>query len=179
MELPRIVNRVPDKFLSSIIQGNIRGLNLYDKTKVLSLERFAEIYKSITIALTETHLSGDIEDTEITIKGWSLFRGDRCVRKCGGSIIYVKDGIPVTEESNFSNGYCDIIAVFLPSKNTALVSLYRPPGCSSDSFLEGLGFLDCWMSRIHDNYDSPNLYITGDFNLGFLQDWNNDLIQEF
>ena len=69
MELPRMVNSVPDEFPVSIIQGNIRGLNSYDKTKVLSLERFAEIYKSIAIALTETHLSSDIEDTEITING--------------------------------------------------------------------------------------------------------------
>ena len=35
------------------------------------------------------------------------------------------------------------------------------------------------MNRIHDRYEAPNFYITGDFNLGFLQDWNNDLIQEF
>ena len=100
------------------------------------------MYKSIVIALTETHLSSEIEDNEISIKGWSLFRADRCLRKCGGSILYVKEGIPVTDESDFSNGYCDIIAIFLPSKNTALVSLYRPPGCTSELFLEGLGFLD-------------------------------------
>ena len=60
-----------------------------------------------------------------------------------------------------------------------MVSLYRPPGCSTDSFLEGLGFLDKWMSRIQDNYVAPNFYITGDFNLGFLQDLNDDLIQKF
>ena len=83
---------------------NIRGLYSYDRTKILTLERFADMHKSIVIALTETHLSSEIEDNEISIKGWSLFRADRCLRKCGGSIIYIKDGIPVTEESDFSNG---------------------------------------------------------------------------
>ena len=97
---------------ASIIQGNVRGLSSYDRTKVLSLGRYAEIYNSIVIALTETHLSEDIEDNEIDIKGWSLFRSDRKSRKCGGTILYVKEGIPVTEESGFSNSYCEIIATF-------------------------------------------------------------------
>ena len=75
------------------------------------------------IALTETHLSEVNEDSEISIRGWSLYRVDRVKRKCGGTILYIKDGIPVTEESNFSNGFCEIISVFLSSKNTAMVSL--------------------------------------------------------
>ena len=131
------------------------------------------------IALTETHLSEDIEDNEIDIKGWSLFRSDRKSRKCGGTILYVKEGIPVTEESGFSNSYCEIIATFLPSKNTAVVSLYRPPGCPTEKFMEALGFLEKWLNKIQNNYVAPNFYITGDFNLKFLQDWNEDLIQEF
>ena len=131
------------------------------------------------IALTETHLSEAIEDNEIDIKGWSLFRSDRKSRKCGGTILYVKEGIPVTEESGFSNSYCEIIATFLPSKNTAVVSLYRPPGCPTEKFMEALGFLEKWLNKIQNNYVAPNFYITGDFNLKFLQDWNQELIDKF
>ena len=172
---------VPNELSDSttIIQGNIRGLWSYDKTKILSIERFAELYNSIVIALSETHLFSEIEDSEVAIKGWSLFRADRSVRKCGGTIIYVRDGIPVTEESNFSNCFCEIMAVYLPSKNTAIVSLYRPPGSPTEKFLEALGFLDSWMERIQDKYVAPNFYITGDFNLNFLEDWSDDLLQGF
>ena len=91
----------------------------------------------------------------------------------------MRDGIPVTEESNFSNCYCEIIAVYLPSKNSAIVSLYRPPGSPTEKFLEALGFLDSWMERIQDKYVAPNFYITGDFNLKFLEDWSDDLLQGF
>ena len=47
------------------------------------------MHSSIVIALSE------IEDSEVCIKGWSLFRADRIQRKCGGTILYVKDGTPV------------------------------------------------------------------------------------
>ena len=90
MELQRLVTNATEECSASILQGNIRGLNSYDRTKILTLEHFADMYKSIVIALTETHLSSEIEDNEISIKGWSLSRADRCLRKCGGSILYVK-----------------------------------------------------------------------------------------
>ena len=131
------------------------------------LARLASEYNSVAIALTETHLSSDIEDNEISIEGWSSFGGDRIGRKCGGTIVYVKEGIPVSNEVSFSNGYCDISAVYLSNKNTAIVSMYRPPMCPTHKFLEAMVFIDKWLVAIYESYDSPIMYMTGDFNLNW------------
>ena len=84
-----VSNAVPESS-ATIIQGNIRGLRSYDRTKIFSLEKFAVLNNSIVIALSETHLVEEIEDNEIAMKGWSLFRADRCNRKCRGTTLYMK-----------------------------------------------------------------------------------------
>ena len=154
--------------IPSIIQGNVRGLGSYDRHKILTLARLAVDYNSVAIALTESHLSSEIEDSEINIEGWSLFRGDRSNRNCGGSIIYIKEGLPVSNKLSFSNDYCDISALYLSDRNVAIVSLYRPPQCPTQKFLEALVFVDKWLKVLEASYESPNIYITGDFNLKFL-----------
>ena len=128
--------------VSTIIQGNVRGLWSYDKYKVLTLDRLAQLNNSVAILLTESHLYSDIEDSEIAIEGWSLFRGDRLIRKCGGSIIYVKDGLTIANETSFSNQYCEMVAVYIANRNVALVSVYRPPTCPTHKFEEMLSYLN-------------------------------------
>ena len=82
----------------------------------------------------ESHLYSEIEDSEIAIDGWSLFRGDRLNRKCGGSIIYVKDGLPIAKETSYSNEYCEMVAVYVANRNVALISVYRLPSCPTYKF---------------------------------------------
>ena len=115
---------VPSISVSTIIQGNVRGLCSYDRTKILTLSRLALMHNSVAIALTETHISEDIEDNEINIDGWSQFRGDRAMRKCGGSILYIKEGLTVSNETSFSNGYCDMAGVYISNRNLAIISIY-------------------------------------------------------
>ena len=165
--------------IPSIIQGNVRGLGSYDRHKILTLARLAVDHNSIAIALTESHLSSEIEDSEINIEGWSLFRGDRSNRNCGGSIIYIKERLPVSNKLSFSNDYCDISALYLSDRNVAIVSLYRPPQCPTQKFLEALVFVDKWLKVLEASYESPNIYITVDFNLKFLEDWNLEIIQSY
>ena len=129
-----------------MIQGNVRGLLSYDKTKILTLERLANLNNSVAIMLTETHLSIDIEDSEVNINGWNVLRGDRSNRKCGGSIIYTKDGLTVANESNFSNDYCDVVAVYISNRNIAMISVYRPPSCPTAKFSEVISYMEKWLS---------------------------------
>ena len=91
---------------------------------------------SVAILLTETHLHSDNEENEIYINGWSLFRGDRLNRMCGGSIIYIKDGLTVANETSFSNEFCDMAAVFISNRNVALISVYWSPVCPINKLME-------------------------------------------
>ena len=53
-----------------------------------------------------------------------MFREDRANRKCGGSIIYVKDGLTIANETSFSNEFCEMVAVFIANRNIALIPVY-------------------------------------------------------
>ena len=162
---------------ATIIQGCFCGLWLFDRTNILTLSRLATLNNTIAIALAETHLSPDIEDNEINIDGWSTFRGDRSNRKCGGTMIYVKEGLTVSNETSFSNDFYYMTGVFLSNRNVAIVSIYRPPACPNQKFQDVISYIDKWLNIIISSYDTPIVYITGEFNLEFLEDWINDLIQ--
>ena len=157
----------------------MRALWTCDKSKIQTLARLASIHNSVAIALTETHISDEIEDSEINIDGWSHFRGDRLNRKCGGTIIYVREGLTVSNETSYSNEYCDMSGVFVSNRNLAIVSIYRPPACPSAKFSDMLSFMNKWLKSVTESYNAPNIYITGDYNLKFLEDWNHELIQSY
>ena len=89
------ISTLPKLSASSIIQLNIRGLypkSNQSKTKYLS--DLADSKNSFLIAVTETHLDKDIEDFEINIKGWNLFRSDRISRSHGGGLLLCERSIP-------------------------------------------------------------------------------------
>lgn len=63
-----------DVFLFCNIQGLYTQTN---QTKVSHLTEMAKQNNYTIIALTETHLNGNILDTEINIPNYILFRADR------------------------------------------------------------------------------------------------------
>ena len=84
---------------SSLICGNIRGIspgirsNKIDYIRNLCIEK-----EAFAVMLTESHLSDNILDCEVSIDGWSTFRADRTFRTGGGVITYVSDKITVSNE---------------------------------------------------------------------------------
>ena len=53
-----------------------------------------ELYKALIICITETHLSSEINDAEIKLPNYQVFRQDRKNGKsCGGSCIFVHKSI--------------------------------------------------------------------------------------
>ena len=77
--------------------------------------RFDHLYNYVcrdniydVIALTETHLSDDIDDDEINLDGYTLFRLDRN-RKGGGTALYCRSfilSLRIGAEINFKSFYC-------------------------------------------------------------------------
>ena len=50
---------------------------------------------SLGIFLTETWLTPEVSNAEVSIDGMSLYRGDRQGREHGGAALYIKDVPPV------------------------------------------------------------------------------------
>ena len=128
------------------------------------------------MTFTESHLTNEELDSEVYIKNWNSYRSDRIGREKGGVITYLKENITVSDLFDFSNSYCDSLALFLPKENLAIVTVYRPPQCPTSKFTECLCELDKWITNLNNKEIPPKLILNGDFNLGFLEDWNNNVI---
>merc|ERR1712212_1041046 len=99
----------------------------------------AEENNSFIIAITESHLRKDIQDAEISMPGFQLYRADRTegIRK-GGVVVYLKNeyarGAQVL--SSGSNGVVEWVSMYLQPQNTLFICLYRPPTCEVAKFQE-------------------------------------------
>lgn len=74
--------------------GNIQGLYpKYNQSKVPFLKELAEEVDPMFIALTETHLRGEVKEAEISITNYSPYRVDRETRSHGGVITYIRNDL--------------------------------------------------------------------------------------
>lgn len=154
----------------AITYANIQGLYPnQNQCKVPYLQTMAKETPTI-IALTETHLTPMILDSEIKIEGYTSFRKDREGRPKGGVIIYLPDDIPGDKILEFSNGVCDliIISATISNKPLILANIYIPPDSSPLEMKEALEKITT-CPEISEN--SREIIIMGDFNLPYCT-WN-------
>ena len=79
------------------------------------------------IVLTETHFNEEINDAEIQIKNFNIFRADRTERKCGGTAIYLHNTIAADNIERYSDSVCESLMIFNKTLELAIISIYRPP----------------------------------------------------
>ena len=85
---------------------------------------------SLGIFLSETWLHDGIQDAEVAVEGFNLFRGDREGRERGGAAIYLKDSLNGRRTKSFSNGVVDYVVATSKVLDAVLISVYRPPNTS-------------------------------------------------
>ena len=121
---------------------------------------------SIIIALTESHLRGEIRDAEVSIDGFSLIRADRSDGYRGGGVVmYIKESL-VGELRTLalgSNDRCEWIAVLLEQHNIVVVCIYRPPSCPTQKFESVLQLISNELANIGP--PNPTILMCGDYNL--------------
>ena len=151
--------------LLSFFMLNTRGL--YPKcnqNKIPMLKELASEDNSTFLALTETHLSSDIIDAEISIPGYTIFRTDRKDRSHGGVAVYVRDDFAASTEklAGFSDGTIEFIVLYVKKLDLIIVNLYRPPSSTSESFSKVLDEVE----KILKGLPSTNteFLLLGDFN---------------
>ena len=121
---------------------NVQGL--YHRTCKTKKGLIGDILKetnSMFFAMSETHLTADILSAEIQIDGYSLYRSDRKLRKCGGVGMYVRNDLGSCVEGTFCNDICEGLIVKLEKIKIIVITCYRPPTCSKEPFEELLYFL--------------------------------------
>ena len=165
---------------STVITGNIRGINPGIRySKIEYLMDLANEKKSFMINLTKTHLSEEIKDEELRMDGWTIVRSDRDSRGGGGAIIYVRENLTISEEYGGSDSMTKFLCCKINDLNLAVISIYRPPDCTTKSFSDCLLKIDSWINKIIEKDINTKILLTGDMNLGFLKEWNNSDIFNF
>lgn len=114
------------------------------------------------LAITETHLSTEICDSEISIEGYKIYRKDRNNGKdhWGGCLMYISNALNVSE-SDFGDKIVNIESIWLNvivnSQKTLVACIYRPPSEKK--------FLNKWVPILESVCSKrKNMVILGDFN---------------
>nr|VZH99524.1 unnamed protein product [Spirometra erinaceieuropaei] len=120
------------------------------------------------ISITETWLSEQVDDRELMLPGFQLFRRDRENRRGGGIITFVKNGLHASEKT--AQLTCSTEALWLTirapgSQSLDILTLYRPPRNDPDADAQLLEELRLFSTR-------PTTLIVGDFNAPHI-DWSS------
>ena len=117
-------------------------------------------------------LKPHIPDIQLLIDNYQIFRSDRKSSKNGGALLYVLNSIPIDETTSFDDDICSGVVCQSRSWKCILISLYRPPNASKDSFANLLTFLDTFITAKKE-YNNLTTFIFGDFNFPGVN-WNNE-----
>ena len=115
------------------------------------------------LAITETWLSEEILDSEVTIPRMQLFRTDRRNRKGGGTAIYISEEIKaslVTDPVLISVPESTWLRIHCPIRDTLVGVVYRPPAPPNlydSALVEAI--------RKLDHYQHMQIVLMGDFNI--------------
>nr|VZI30396.1 unnamed protein product [Spirometra erinaceieuropaei] len=120
------------------------------------------------VSLTETWLSENVDDRELMLPGFQLFRRDRRERQGGGVVTYVKHGLLVSEKTE--QFACSAETIWLNirvpgSHSLEVLTVYRPPRSDPEADARLLEELGRFALR-------PDVLIMGDFNAPLI-DWSS------
>ena len=112
-------------------------------------------------AVTETWWRAEFTDAQVSIPGFSIIRSDRHGRTGGGCALYLHSSLTPSDQVSFSDDSNSIAAVFIPSLNCIIASVYRAPTASLGTVLDKL---EEFLLRHSCGDSPPDVYTLGDFN---------------
>lgn len=131
-------------------------------------------YHTPIIAVTETWLKPHITNAQIAIPKYQIIRSDRKVRERGGTLIYIHEDLPFTDEEAFDNEVCELVVCTTKPSDMIIASLYRPPDTSDELFSPMLAFLQNYIDDATKD-KHKEIIILGDFNLPCIS-WSDNSV---
>ncbi|GAA52034.1 hypothetical protein CLF_107249 [Clonorchis sinensis] len=131
------------------------------------------------IALTETWLTPDVSDAEISIDGYSIFRADSKRGRAGGVALYLHAAlpIPIVLSDTTPAPFCDALWLQVPlrgSDSLLLGVVYRSPSSPP----EDDHFLIRTLGQLSSSYHFTHLLLVGDFNAPKAPGWSSTALTE-
>ena len=150
----------------SFFHWNLNSLSVNNFIKKDLVIAFNTIHKYDILCLSETYLDSSyaLDDNDLQIDNYTMIRADHPMDiKRGGVCLYYRDSLAATV-LNFSRlSECIILEIEVDKKKIILLTLYRSPSQSPDTFAE---FLENFENDLNSIYTlQPFLIIAlGDFN---------------
>ena len=115
------------------------------------------------ITVVETWLKPHINDTQICIENYTVYRADRNISKNGGALIYIRNDIIIDSTFSFDNDVCNAVVCFSKKSNVIIACIYRPPNSGVSTFSKLLEDVNTFLEE-HNPINKLQLLIFGDFN---------------
>ena len=169
---------VNTKCLSNTFLLNIQGINPKvnkQKVKFALLEESVSTDKKLPpfFVLTETHLSEQIFDAEVSIKDYNIIRADRESRIQGGVAIYHHYLFTIDDIETYSNSYCECAMAYNRTNSLLVIGVYRPPDALPSVFKDCLDKIENFINK----HPKDSILIFGDFNLKYIN-WETEKIEK-
>lgn len=119
------------------------------------------------VCATETHLTFDIEDSEVSIENYIIHRLNSSSSHTGGVAFYIRRDFSHKIIDSYvldKNLWLTIVQITIRSTNYTVIGLYHSPSSSDCEFL---GKLEYWLEKLSTSSSVDNLLVIGDFNI----DW--------
>ena len=126
------------------------------------------------MCITETHLSEEISDAEMSVPNFHLYREDRAPKsKWGGSAIYVKKDFNVSKLDWFNGSESIALKINYNSFEIYIICIYRSPSLKT---VEDNEKLLTQLANVPTDCDK-NIIIVGDLNLPNV-DWKQGIVKK-
>ena len=123
------------------------------------------------VAITESWLHKDIEDSLLHINGFNLFRKGRTTRRGGGVCVFLRDELPCTRRCDFENNDFECLLLFLcpkrlprPLTGIAVSIVYHPANLNAQEHKDLNEYLINTTDLIRNKYPDHGVFPLGDFN---------------
>ena len=125
----------------SIIHHNVN--ELYSKLDEIRLYLNSH-YPVSVYSCSETFLSSNILDHQISIEGYTIIRRDRIFKEGGGLIVYMKNDIECIRRNDLEHDIAEAIwlEIKLKQKKLNLAFTYRPPNEHTISYKTWSNYMD-------------------------------------
>lgn len=120
------------------------------------------------ILCSEARLTSSIDDAEVNIDNYTIYRSDSHSRHTGGAVIYVRNDINTkcVKKISFNKNFWIVsLCINTPNWRGIIACLYHSPDSNDNDFIDEFII---WCSEIIERHD--NIFICGDFNINWYED---------
>ena len=126
------------------------------------------------VVVTETWLSEEILDAEVSIKGFNIIRSDRSGNIRGGVCIYIRCNILAQVCLQTSVGLTEALVVKVKALKLIISVVYKSQLVKSQHFIDTMSEVTLSISAAQTNVSYPNILGFGDYNFPNLS-WDRGL----